>query len=83
MNSPKSKRKPAKRRKRKAVVTPPINQRLGFRVNEWAVLTGQSRVTVWRNIKAGKIPLIGHGSTKVIPRSYAIKAGYITEDDNV
>lgn len=57
----------------------PLSQRLGFRVNEWAELTGQSRVTVWRNIKAGKIPLVGHGSTRVIPRSYAIAAGYITE----
>jgi hypothetical protein len=62
--------------KRKAV---PLNERLGFRVNEWAELTGSSRVTVWRLIKAGKIPLVGHGATKVIPRSYAIKAGYITE----
>jgi excisionase family DNA binding protein len=72
----KTKSKPKKKHKRKAV---PLNERLGFRVNEWAELTGSSRVTVWRLIKAGKIPLVGHGSTKCIPRSFAIAQGYITE----
>ena len=57
----------------------PVDQRLGFRISEWAALTGVSPVTVWRRIKDGTIPTVGHGPTKLIPRSYAVRAGYITD----
>ena len=57
----------------------PVNQRLGFRIGEWAALTGGSPVTVWRRIKDGSIPTVGHGPTKLIPRSYAVRTGYISE----
>ena len=59
----------------------PIHQRLGYRPAEFAALTGLSYVTVWRQIKNRKIDVIDQGGIKMIPRSYAIKAGYITEND--
>ncbi|WP_422283742.1 hypothetical protein [Bradyrhizobium sp.] len=65
------------------VVTIPVNQRLGFRVGEFAALLGISHVSVWRGIKAGKIDVIDQNGITIIPRSFAIKAGYITADDNV
>jgi hypothetical protein len=65
------------------VVTIPVNQRLGFRVAEFAALLGVSHVSVWRAIKAGKIDVIDQNGIKVIPRAFAIKRGYITVDDNV
>ena len=65
------------------VVVIPVTRRLGFRVDEFAALIGVSRVTIWRGIAAGKIDVVEHGGMKIIPRSYAVKAGYITADDAV
>jgi hypothetical protein len=62
-------------------VTIPAVQRLGFRVGEFAALTGVSEVTVWRGIKSGKVEVIDHLGVKIIPRSFAIKRGFITADD--
>ena len=63
--------------------TIPAAQRLGFRVGEFAALTGVSVVTVWRGIKSGKVDAIDHLGVKIIPRAFAIKRGFITADDNV
>jgi hypothetical protein len=65
------------------IVTIPVNQRLGFRIAEFAALLGVSHVTIWRGIKAGKIDFIDQNGVKIIPRAFAIKAGYITADDTI
>ena len=61
----------------------PVHQRLGFRPAEFAALVGVSYVTIWRAIKRGDIEVVEQNGIKVIPRSYAVKAGYITPDDAV
>lgn len=60
----------------------PIHQRLGFRPAEFAALIGVSYVTVWRQIKAKKIKVVDQNGMKIIPRSYAVERGYITDNDN-
>ena len=65
------------------VVTIPVNQRLGFRIAEFAALLGVSHVSIWRAIKAKKIDVVDQNGIKIIPRAFAIKAGYIAADDNV
>lgn len=61
------------------IVSIPVNQRLGFRPVEFAALIGVSAPTVWRAIKRGDIPIVDQNGIKIVPRSYAIKAGYITD----
>ena len=58
----------------------PVHQRLGFRPAEFAALIGVSHVTVWRGIKSGKIEVVDQNGIKIIPRAYAVKAGYLTDD---
>jgi hypothetical protein len=65
------------------IITIPVNQRLGFRVGEFAALLGVSHVTIWRGIKKGTIDVIEQHGVKIIPRAFAIKAGYITADDRI
>ena len=65
---------------RKAVPVP-VHQRLGFRPAEFAALTGVSYVTVWRGIKSGKIDVVEQNGMKIIPRAYAVKAGYLTDNN--
>ena len=65
------------------IVALPMNQRLGFRVAEFAALIGVSHVSVWRGIKSREIDVIEQGGIKFIPRAYAIRRGFITADDNV
>ena len=60
-----------------------MNQRLGFRVEEWAALTGVSDTTVWRAIKDGRIDVIEESGLKIVPRAFAIRKGYITADDSI
>lgn len=64
-------------------ITIPVAQRLGFRVAEFAALLGVSTPTIWRGIRAGKIEVVEQGNMKIIPRSYAVRAGYITDDDKL
>jgi excisionase family DNA binding protein len=71
--------KPARRK----IVTIPVNQRLGFRVREFAALLSVSYPTIWRSIRDKKIPIIEIGGVKLIPRAYAIECGLIKENDNV
>ena len=59
----------------------PVNRRLGFRPGEFAKLIGVSDVTVWRGIRDGKIDTVDQAGIKIIPRAFAIRAGYITADD--
>jgi hypothetical protein len=62
------------------VVTIPVHQRLGFRVAEFAALVGVSTTTIWRQIKSGQIEVIQQHGMKIIPRSYAVRAGYISDN---
>ena len=57
----------------------PVQQRLGFRVEEFAALLGVSHVTIWRRIKRGEIEVFRQGRTTIIPRAYAVRVGLITE----
>jgi hypothetical protein len=65
------------------VITIPANQRLGFRIAEYAALLGISHVSVWRGIKSGEIEIVEQGGIKFVPRAYAIKRGFITADDQL
>jgi hypothetical protein len=38
---------------------------------------------VWRGIRDGKIKVIEHCGVKIIPRAYAVEAGFITDNANV
>ena len=57
----------------------PVNQRLGFRPAEFAALTGVTYVTVWRAIKRGEIEVVYHCGIKIIPRAFAVKAGFLSD----
>lgn len=59
------------------IITIPVAQRLGFRPAEFAALIGVSEVTVWRGIKNDRIPIVDLGGIKIIPRKFAVSAGYI------
>jgi hypothetical protein len=58
----------------------PVHQRLGFRPAEFAALIGVSYTTIWRGIKSGKIDVVSQNGITIIPRAYAVKAGYITDN---
>ena len=68
---------------RPAIITVPVNQRLGFRVAEFAVLCGVSYTTIWRDIRDKKIETVEVGGVKLIPRAYAVQQGLITSNDSV
>lgn len=68
--------------KRETITLPPT-QRLGFRVTEFAAMTGVSTVTIWRQVRAGKIKTVTVGNIQLIPRAHAIQSGLITSDDNI
>jgi transcriptional regulator of acetoin/glycerol metabolism len=57
---------------RRALPTP-----LGWRINQWAVLTGTSRPTIWRQVKDGRLKLIDVNGIKLVPRSEAVRLGLI------
>jgi predicted DNA-binding transcriptional regulator AlpA len=53
--------------------------RLGWRLPEWMRLTGTSRPTLWRQIKRGDLKIVSIGSTRMVPRSEAVRLGFINE----
>ena len=89
MSKPKTPDGKAPRKSRRKWATAPsddiisTNRRLGFRPAEFARLTGVSPVTIWRGIRDGKIETVDHCGIKVIPRAFAISAGFITADDAI
>jgi excisionase family DNA binding protein len=60
-----------------------FNQRLGFRVGEFAALLGVSYTTIWRHIRDKKIETVIVGGVRLIPRAYAVQQGLITSDDSI
>jgi excisionase family DNA binding protein len=67
----------------RAILTVPVNRRLGFRVGEYANLLGISYTTVWRHVRDGKIKTIVVGGVKLIPRAFAIEQGLIRDNDTI
>ena len=57
--------------------TVPLFQRGGWRPEEFAALIGISKAKVWQSIKQGTIPTVRQDGIQIIPRSYAIKQGYL------
>jgi|KBSMisStaDraftv2_1062788.scaffolds.fasta_scaffold5318034_1 hypothetical protein len=47
--------------------------RLGYRVGEWAEMTGTSRVTTWRKIKNKTLRTIDYDGITLIPHSEAVR----------
>jgi hypothetical protein len=54
-----------------------FDARLGWRIKEWTALTGTSRPTFWRQVKAGQIKVVYIGGIPIVPRSEAIRLGLI------
>jgi excisionase family DNA binding protein len=54
--------------------------RLAYTVTEWCQLTGQSRATVYRQMKAGKLKFVTLGdcdSDRRIPAEEAVRLGLV------
>jgi predicted site-specific integrase-resolvase len=47
----------------------PDPRRLGYRISEWSEMTGTSRITTWRAIKAGKLKVVNYCGIALIPDS--------------
>jgi hypothetical protein len=45
------------------------SSRLGYRISEWSEMTGTSRITTWRAIKAGKLKAVNYCGITLIPDS--------------
>ena len=54
-----------------------LDQRLGWRIDEWVVLTGTSRPTVWRHARNGKLRIVYLDKIPIIPRTEAVRLGLI------
>jgi hypothetical protein len=52
-------------------------ERLCWRIGEWCLLTGTSRPTTWRKVKAGTLKIVYYGTTPMVPRSEAVRLGFI------
>jgi hypothetical protein len=64
-----------RRRQRQARIT--HDERLGYRLDEFAVLVGISIPTLWRRIRDRQIRVVDLGGLKLIPRSEAVRLGLI------
>jgi excisionase family DNA binding protein len=61
--------------------TPPVSlDRLAWRIAEWAKLTNISRRTLWRMARRGDLKLTYIGNTALVPRSEAIRLGFIADN---
>ena len=54
-----------------------LNDRLCWRISEWCRMTGTSRPTVWRQVKAGVLKVVYLGKIPTIPRSEGVRLGLI------
>jgi hypothetical protein len=50
--------------------------RLGYRLREWAELTGTSRTHTWRSIRSGALKVIDYNGIKIIPHSERVRLGF-------
>jgi hypothetical protein len=69
--------KEKQRRARQRASSAELNERLCWRISEWCRLTGTSRPTVWRQIKAGLLKVVYIGRIPTIPRSEGVRLGLI------
>lgn len=51
--------------------------RLGWRIPEWMKATNTSRPTLWRQVKRGDLRIIYIGPMPIVPRSEAVRLGFI------
>ena len=56
-----------------------LDQALGWRIDEWIALTGLSRPTVWRHHRYHKLKIIYVDKIPFVPRTEAIRLGFIDE----
>jgi hypothetical protein len=68
-----------KKSRNKPLPTVPMHERAGWRPLEFAAMIGIGKTELWAQIKAGKIKVVDQDGIKIIPRSFAIKAGYLPE----
>jgi hypothetical protein len=59
------------------VARPQIDGRLGWRLAEWTALTGTSLSTTSRQIRRGDLRVVRLGATRIVPRSEAVRLGFI------
>lgn len=55
----------------------PLPARLGYRVDEFAALTGVSRPTVYRGIRNGTIDVVEVNGIRVIPHTFVVRCGLV------
>ena len=67
-------------KQRSASIEPRFDARLGWRIAEWTALTGTSRPTLWRQIKAGHIKAVHIGGITIIPRTEAVRLGLLSPE---
>jgi hypothetical protein len=61
----------------------PLPSRLGYRIGEFAALTGTSPAHIWRGIKDKKIKTVELHGVTLIPRAFAVELGFIKETDSI
>jgi hypothetical protein len=85
MRDPKRANKAAKavasRRKLQAKNQITNDDRLGFRLAEFAAMCGISLPTLWRRIRDGDIKVVVVGGIKLIPRAEVVRLGLVTSQD--
>jgi predicted DNA-binding transcriptional regulator AlpA len=54
-------------------------RRLGYRINDFCALTGISRVTAWRLVKAGTLKVVYLGRIPIVPASEVSRLGLSPE----
>ncbi|GEC52650.1 excisionase family DNA binding protein [Bradyrhizobium japonicum] len=53
--------------------------RIGWRIAEYAQMTGLDVGTVYNQVYSGALPSVKIGGSRLIPRRVAVEAGLITE----
>ena len=66
-----------KERQRRSAAS--LDQALGWRIDEWIALTGTSRPTVWRHHRDGKLKIVYVDKIPFVPRTEAIRLGFINQ----
>jgi predicted DNA-binding transcriptional regulator AlpA len=62
---------------RKSTTEELLGDRVCWRIHEWRQLTGLSRPTIWRQIKAGTLKITYLGKIPMVPRSEGVRLGLI------
>jgi hypothetical protein len=57
------------------------NDRLGYRLAEFAAMCGISLPTLWRRVREGDIKVVVVGGIKLIPRAEVVRLGLVPSQD--